>query len=143
MMSDQFFSQPYLMAAAAAGSLLVALFVALRGWRKQRLLQQRVAACEQALAQVQQAIQSSATIFAATESRLNAACEQMDRLSMRQGAIDATGHKAAFQQAIALMRRGASAEELVSVCGVSQGEARLIQTMYGAPAQSDAGARAN
>ncbi|MEE4185487.1 MAG: DUF2802 domain-containing protein [Gammaproteobacteria bacterium] len=133
----------YWLAAAAAGSLILVLLACLRGWRTRRQLHQRLAACEQSLGQVEQAIQSSATIFAALEARLDAACEQMDQLSMRQGAIDATGHKAAFQQAIALMRRGASAEELVSVCGVSQGEARLIQTMYGTPAPADASARAN
>lgn len=137
-------NEPELMLALVAGSVVVmALGFAAIALRSQRRLRARLAACEQSIAQVEQAIQSSAALFADTEARLTATRERMDQLVMRQGAIDATGHKAAFQQAIALMRRGASAAELVSVCGVSQGEARLIETMYGGQSIGAAEVRAN
>lgn len=86
--------------------------------------------CAAAVTQLEQAMQSAAAIFAESDERMSAAYQQIDRLTQRQGTLDAAGSQPGFQQAIALTQRGASLDELVEICGVSQGEARLIQTMY-------------
>ena len=76
-------------------------------------------------------MQSAAHIFAESDMRMNAACEQIKKLTVRQGAVETAGGQSGFKQAIALSRRGASVDELMDTCGISVGEARLILTMYG------------
>jgi hypothetical protein len=54
---------------------------------------------------------------------------------VRQEATGATAVRSGFRQAIALSRHGATTRQLIDTCGLSQGEAHLIQTLYGrAPA---------
>lgn len=45
---------------------------------------------------------------------------------------------AAFRQAIALSKHGATTRQLIDTCGLSQGEAHLIQTLYGREAPAGA-----
>jgi len=123
-------------AFAGAGLSLLLTLAALVTARRAR---RRLADCEAALANLEQAMQSAATIFAESDMRMNAACEQINQLARRQGTLDAATSQAGFKQAIALSRRGASVTELMDTCGVSQGEARLIQTMYGSGQAAAAG----
>ena len=112
----------------AALSLLLALCALVAASRARRRLRE----LEASLSALEQSMQSAAGIFAETDIRMNAACEQINQLARRQGSLDAAAGQTGFKQAIALSRRGASETELMDTCGVSQGEARLILTMYGA-----------
>ena len=112
----------------AALSLLLAGYALVAASRARRRLRE----LEGSLSALEQSMQSAAGIFAETDIRMNAACEQINQLAKRQGSLDAAAGQTGFKQAIALSRRGASETELMDTCGVSQGEARLILTMYGA-----------
>jgi len=118
----------YGLCTLAGVGLLVALFALVAAQRARKRLRD----FEASLTGLEQAMKSAANIFAESDMRMNAACEQINQLAVRQGTLDAAGGQAGFKQAIALTRRGASSRELMDTCGVSQGEARLIQTMYGA-----------
>jgi len=62
---------------------------------------------------------------------LNLLFNKVDQLSAQQGRIDSHSGKNGFKEAIALTQHGATTKQLVSTCGLSQGEARLVQVMYG------------
>ncbi len=115
---------------ATALAVLLALGALLSARRARR----RLTGVEQSLAGLEQSMQSAATLFAESDMRMNAACEQISQLARRQGSLDAATGQSGFKQAIALTRRGASVDEIMDTCGISQGEARLISTMYGAAA---------
>ena len=51
--------------------------------------------------------------------------ERHDRLAATRA------HNNGLRQAIALSRHGATTRQLVDTCGLSQGEAHLVQTLYG------------
>lgn len=118
----------YGLCAATGVGLLIALAALVAAQRARKRLRN----FEESLTSLEQAMKSAANIFAESDMRMNAACEQINQLAVRQGTLDAASGQAGFKQAIALSRRGASSRELMDTCGVSQGEARLIQTMYGA-----------
>jgi hypothetical protein len=70
---------------------------------------------------------------AALEVRLEAigtALRRLDERSERQG--QNAGHAPGYQIAIRLAKSGASRDELMSSCGLSQGEAELVQRLHGA-----------
>ena len=125
----------YGLGAASIAGLLLALTGLVVARRARRKLQQ----FEDSLVNLEQAMQSAANIFAESDLRMNSACEQINQLARRQGSLDAASGQAGFKQAIALTRRGASLNELMDTCGINQGEARLIKTMYGQPQQSSSG----
>lgn len=128
---------------ALASATLVSIGLAVAALIVGHNARRRLETFAEAVGQLEHAMQSAATIFAESDVRMSAACEQIDSLTMRQGTLDAAGTQVGFQQAIALTRRGASTDELVKVCGVSLGEARLIQTMYGQVPAGNATAAAN
>jgi hypothetical protein len=127
----------YGLCAAAGAGLLIALLALVAAQKARRRLRN----FESSLTGLEQAMKSAANIFAESDIRMNAACEQISQLAVRQGTLDAATGQAGFKQAIALSRRGASLRELMDTCGVSQGEARLIQTMYGVRDAASAGER--
>ena len=124
-----------LYAAAGAG-----LFIAVLALAAAQRARRRLRNFEASLTGLEQAMKSAANIFAESDMRMNAACEQINQLTVPQGTLDAATGQAGFKQAIALSRRGANLTELMDTCGVSQGEARLIQTMYGRRDGPDASA---
>jgi Flp pilus assembly protein TadB len=76
---------------------------------------------------------------AALEVRLEAigtALRRLDERSERQGQTPA--HVPGYQIAIRLARSGASRDELMSSCGLSQGEAELVQRLHGAASNGSA-----
>ena len=125
----------YGLCAATGAGLLIALLALMAAQKARRRLRN----FETSLSGLEQAMKSAANIFAESDLRMNAACEQINQLAVRQGTLDAATGQAGFKQAIALSRRGASLRELMDTCGVSQGEARLIQTMYGVQDAAPAG----
>ena len=114
-----------------AVATLISLVLGLCAWFSARRARRRLDNFEASLTSLEQAMQSAANIFAESDMRMNAACEQINKLAVRQGALDTATGQSGFKQAIALSRRGASVTELMDTCGISQGEARLIRTMYG------------
>ena len=117
----------YGLAAATAASFLLALMALVSA----RRVRKRLRDFERSLETLEQSMQSAAHIFAESDMRMNAACEEIKKLTVRQGAVETAGGQSGFKQAIALSRRGASVDELMDTCGISVGEARLILTMYG------------
>jgi septal ring factor EnvC (AmiA/AmiB activator) len=79
--------------------------------------------------------------LAATEELLagtRAALAQLQARLDQSLARHETPGTAAFRQAIALSKHGATTRQLIDICGLSQGEAQLIQTLYGREAPAGA-----
>lgn len=66
--------------------------------------------------------------------------QRVDQLSTRQESQAAGNARTSLRQAIALSRHGATTRQLIDTCSLSQGEAHLIQTLYGRPATPVSGA---
>jgi hypothetical protein len=117
-------------AALAVGVVaLVAILAAAHGTRR---LRQAHAAL---LATLGDRLAATELLLAETTAELSQARTRLDQLSVRQEATGATAVRSGFRQAIALSRHGATTRQLIDTCGLSQGEAHLIQTLYGrAPA---------
>ena len=63
---------------------------------------------------------------------------RIDQVSSRQARIESGSGKTGFNEAIAFARHGANTRELVDTCGLSQGEARLVQVLHGSHVDNDA-----
>lgn len=59
--------------------------------------------------------------------------QRVDELTARQEAVSAGNARSGLRQAIALSKHGATTRQLIDTCDLSQGEAHLIQTLYGRP----------
>ncbi len=62
---------------------------------------------------------------------LNLLLNKVDQLAVQQGRLELHPGRSGFKEAIALTQHGATTKQLVSTCGLSQGEAQLVQVMYG------------
>ena len=113
-------------AAAATTVVLMAILLALN--TRLRRERQRLAA---GLAEARQ--QAAATEAATTDLRAEVATlrHHLEQLEHRQERQATAGSHSGFRQAIALCRHGASARELVDSCGLSEGEAQLVHSLYG------------
>jgi hypothetical protein len=60
--------------------------------------------------------------------------QRVGELASRQDSLSTGSARAGLRQAIALSRHGATTRQLIETCSLSQGEAHLIQTLYGRPA---------
>jgi hypothetical protein len=59
---------------------------------------------------------------------------QLKQLRMRQSQIEQHEPEARpYSHAIGMVKRGASIEDLIAICGLSRGEAELIITIHGLP----------
>lgn len=59
--------------------------------------------------------------------------QRVDELTARQETVSAGNARSGLRQAIALSKHGATIRQLIDTCDLSQGEAHLIQTLYGRP----------
>lgn len=59
--------------------------------------------------------------------------ERVDQLTSKQDSIAAGNSRSTLRQAIALSKHGATTRQLIDTCALSQGEAHLIQNLYGRP----------
>ncbi|MBM4221058.1 MAG: DUF2802 domain-containing protein [Gammaproteobacteria bacterium] len=120
-------------AATLAGSLLALLAIstlaisALRQKRRIRLLE----ACNQDATDRLQAIE---ILLANSTSETSLLRQRIEQLGIRQESAPGNSAKTSLRQAIALSRHGATTRQLIDTCELSQGEAHLIQTLYGQPA---------
>lgn len=77
------------------------------------------------------------TAFNALRGESAALGSRVDRLGLRQGRLESAAGKPGFNEAIAFARHGANARELIDTCGLSHGEARLVQVLYGGNTEHD------
>ena len=81
------------------------------------------------------------TELAGVANRERALRRQLDQLRLRDNRLGGDRARPGLDQAIALSRAGADDAQLMSSCGLSRGEARLVRVLYGAdePAPTAAG----
>jgi hypothetical protein len=62
---------------------------------------------------------------------------EMETAFTTLGRLETVTGKPGFNEAIAFARHGANARELINTCGLSHGEARLVQVLYGSDSEDD------
>jgi hypothetical protein len=115
------------MALIAAPCLIAVLWLARRlraGPRADLKLASQLEALHQRL-------ETSELLLADAASEVSQLRQRVDHLALRQDASGNGNSRSGLRQAIALSRHGATTRQLVDTCGLSQGEAHLIQTLYG------------
>lgn len=112
---------------AAIGGLVLAALAYGLAWRAR----QKIDVLEALLGLAEARIDEIETQFKSLNPRLNALCDQAERLAMRQARLESLSGANGFEQAKELTRHGARASELIDACGLNGGEARLINTLYG------------
>lgn len=120
-------------ALAASVALAAALGAAMLALRSSTRRERQTLAA--ALAEARHHAAAAEMAIAALRSELATLRHQLEQLEHRQERQATAGSHAGFRQAIALCRHGASARELIDSCGLSEGEAQLVHSLYGrAPA---------
>ena len=114
---------------ALGTSGLVLLHAVWSGWQ----LRRRVQRLGSRLAEASSQRGLTDVLLAETTAELSLLKQRAEQLTTRQDATAATAVRSGFRQAIALSRHGATTRQLIDTCGLSQGEAHLIQTLYGRP----------
>jgi hypothetical protein len=117
-------------AATLAGSLFALLaictltFSALRQKRRLKSLEGRH---DEAMDR----LQAIEILLADSTSEASLLRQRVEQLGMRQENTMSSSARTSLRQAIALSRHGATTRQLIDTCELSQGEAHLIQTLYG------------
>lgn len=120
-------------AATLAGSLLALLAIstlAITAFRQKRRLGSLAARNNEAM----ERLQSIEILLANSTSEASLLRQRVEQLGVRQESALGSSAKTSLRQAIALSRHGATTRQLIDTCELSQGEAHLIQTLYGQPA---------
>lgn len=117
-------------AAMLAGGFLLlvtasALAVsAIRQKRRMKLLEAR---CDDS----QDRMQAIEILLASSTSEASLLRQRVEQMVMRQENTMSSSARTSLRQAIALSKHGATTRQLIDTCELSQGEAHLIQTLYG------------
>ncbi|MEZ5565109.1 MAG: DUF2802 domain-containing protein [Gammaproteobacteria bacterium] len=123
-------------ASVAIGLLAVPVVIALL-WLGRRLTRRHPASSQihvvDALDELSQRLRNTELMLADTTSEAAQLRQRVDQLSVRQDSQVAGNSRSTLRQAIALSKHGATTRQLVETCSLSQGEAHLIQTLYGRP----------
>ncbi|MBL8200149.1 MAG: DUF2802 domain-containing protein [Chromatiales bacterium] len=119
-------------ASVAAGLVAVPCLLAL-AWLGRRLMarQGADASTGSQLDAIHQRLQATELLLADATSEAAQLRQRVDQLTSRQDALSTGNTRSGLRQAIALSRHGATTRQLVDTCGLSQGEAHLVQTLYG------------
>ena len=80
-----------------------------------------------------QRLQTTELLLADATGESSQLRQRVELLTSRQEAYSAGNSRSGLRQAIALSKHGATTRNLIDTCGLSQGEAHLIQTLYGRP----------
>ena len=112
-------------------TLTMLAFSVARQKRHTRMLEER---CDDS----QDRLQAIEILLAASTSEASLLRKRVEQLGMRQENTLSSNAKTGLRQAIALSRHGATTRQLIDTCELSQGEAHLIQTLYGQPAGAPA-----
>lgn len=78
-----------------------------------------------------QRLQAAELLLADATSEATQLRQRVDLLTSRQDSLSAGNSRSGLRQAIALSKHGATTRQLVDTCGLSQGEAHLVHTLYG------------
>ena len=119
---------------------IVVLGVAVYAWGARRTARQAAdysAELEVLLINMSERLVEMETAFTTLRGESRALCSRVDRLGLRQGRLETVTGKPGFNEAIAFARHGANARELINTCGLSHGEARLVQVLYGSDSEHD------
>jgi hypothetical protein len=129
--------------SVAATLLAVPCLLALL-WLAHRLLARRgpdaprrEAAGEARIDELSRRLQIMELLIADANSEAARLRQQVDQLTSKQESIGAETSRSTLRQAIALSRHGATTRQLIDTCALNQGEAHLIQNLYGRPAASN------
>ncbi|MCC5793119.1 MAG: DUF2802 domain-containing protein [Chromatiales bacterium] len=68
--------------------------------------------------------------LACAQDGLSSLGHELEQLTSRQERIVSQGGQDSFRQAIALCRHGANVRQLIESCGLSEGEAHLVHSLY-------------
>lgn len=119
-----------LLAAAAALSVLSTV-LALAAWASARRWRGRAAAYDTALAELRQDVRGLCAGAVGLDSRVADIEQSGRRLKERQEQLELrdSGDRL-YSQAIRMVHKGCSIEELVEVCGLSRNEAALVMMMH-------------
>lgn len=74
---------------------------------------------------------TSELLLADATAEISGLKQRLADLSARHEAANTSKARNSLRQAIALSRHGATQRQLIDACGLSQGEAHLIQNLYG------------
>ena len=124
-------------AALLAGSLVTLITVsalAVSVVRQKRQMKALAERCDDS----QDRLQAIEILLANSTSEGSLLRQRVEQLGMRQENTLTSNAKTGLRQAIALSRHGATTRQLIDTCELSQGEAHLIQTLYGQPAGAPA-----
>ncbi len=124
-------------AALLAGGLLVLTTVFALGLSVIRLKRQ-VKAVDARCDESQDRLQTIELLLANTTSEASLLRQRVEQQVVRQENTLTGSAKTSLRQAIALSKHGATTRQLIDTCELSQGEAHLIQTLYGQPAGTPA-----
>jgi hypothetical protein len=83
------------------------------------------------LDEIYERLQATELLLADATSETTQLRQRVDLLTSRQDSLSAGNSRSGLRQAIALSKHGATTRQLVDTCGLSQGEAHLVQTLYG------------
>jgi len=119
-------------ASVAAGLAAVPCLLAL-AWLARRLTARPGTDAELAsqLDAICQRLQATELLLADATSEAAQLRQRVDQLTSRQDSLVAGNSRSGLRQAIALSKHGATTRQLVDTCGLSQGEAHLVQSLYG------------
>jgi hypothetical protein len=119
-------------ASVAAGLAAVPCLFAL-AWLARRITARPAtgAAIGGQLDEICQRLQAAELMLAQATGEAAQLRQRVDQLTSRQDSLTAGNSRSGLRQAIALSKHGATARQLVDTCGLSQGEAHLVQTLYG------------
>lgn len=116
------------------------LSIAVIAWHALRIGRRALhknAVLETLLTKTSQRMLEMETELNALRGQTSALFGRVDRVCLRQRRIETVAGKAGFNEAIAFARHGANERELIDTCGLSHGEARLVQVLYGTDIECD------
>jgi hypothetical protein len=120
--------------ASVAAALLSLPALAAAIWLARRLgSKSRTPDLAGRLDEMHQRLQATEAQLADATAETSQLRQRVEQLSSRQESLANGNSRTGLRQAIALSRHGATTRQLVDTCGLSQGEAHLIQTLYGRP----------
>ncbi len=104
--------------------------IALLAIRRFRIADSRCVRLEQLVIDADRRIGDIETRISLLARDGKATGRRIDRLVVEQGRRTPGPRRTGFGEAIALIRHGASADQLIDTCGISHAEARLVETLY-------------
>ena len=99
-----------------------------------RRLRSRLKWHEERLAWVERELVHLGHALGSQKGQIGEASRQLDAVFQRQEQIELTPSRPLYEDAVALVRQGASTERLMDACGLSRGEADLVRSLHGAHA---------